>query len=316
MKKFYFVISFFISICFAFGQDVLNDYRSIGTGNWETITSWETYNGTSWIAASNYPGQITTTTNNIEVRLGHTITVTTNLVTDPMGTVTVNGTLVLDPPNNPREISLRTDLLEIGSSGILNFSGSQASLILPSGAALVFQNGGDIAGSCTPNNQIEIGGIVYAACRSNTTTVFTFGDVVAAGSTLNAQIITPNTLSVNEEICSTLTVEGSYTGPTNSGDIINYSWLVADPNGNIVATSLDSGTLNAVGQIASTNFTVTELGDYILSFEVSDGSFTNVETRTIIVTPDTQNPTASNPADINVQCLSDVPAVNTAVVTD
>ena len=33
------------------------DYRSIGSGNWNDATKWETYNGSSWITSSMYPGQ-------------------------------------------------------------------------------------------------------------------------------------------------------------------------------------------------------------------------------------------------------------------
>jgi hypothetical protein len=37
---------------------VAGDYRSIATGNWSSATTWEYYNGVTWIAATKYPGQV------------------------------------------------------------------------------------------------------------------------------------------------------------------------------------------------------------------------------------------------------------------
>ena len=69
-----------------------------------------------------------------------------------MGNVTVNGTLSLNPGSNPWEASLNTSSIDIdGGSALLDFASAQASLLLPAGASVIFQNGGDISGSCTPS---------------------------------------------------------------------------------------------------------------------------------------------------------------------
>lgn len=51
-------ILFFISILlqggFAFSQ-VLNDYRSVVTGNWNALATWQSYNGVAWVAATVLP---------------------------------------------------------------------------------------------------------------------------------------------------------------------------------------------------------------------------------------------------------------------
>src|SRR5437764_1147382 len=31
------------------------DYRSVTSGNWNSVSTWETYNGSAWIAASSTP---------------------------------------------------------------------------------------------------------------------------------------------------------------------------------------------------------------------------------------------------------------------
>src|SRR6478672_1739766 len=33
----------------------IGDYRSRQTGNWNSLNSWETFDGTSWISASTFP---------------------------------------------------------------------------------------------------------------------------------------------------------------------------------------------------------------------------------------------------------------------
>ncbi len=46
-----------IAISFSAFTQLAGDYRSIDNGNWNDPTNWETYNGSSWDAASTYPGQ-------------------------------------------------------------------------------------------------------------------------------------------------------------------------------------------------------------------------------------------------------------------
>lgn len=49
---------------------VTGDYRSIVNGNWSSVTSWESYNGSAWTAAASAP----TTTANVTILSGDTIT--------------------------------------------------------------------------------------------------------------------------------------------------------------------------------------------------------------------------------------------------
>ncbi|MCD8453948.1 hypothetical protein LNJ08_06035 [Tenacibaculum finnmarkense genomovar ulcerans] len=63
----------------------LNDYKTISSGNWTTIAVWQRYNGTSWVAATYYPGNGATNdvsiVNNNNILVGITIAGTINSVT-------------------------------------------------------------------------------------------------------------------------------------------------------------------------------------------------------------------------------------------
>ncbi|HXR79427.1 MAG TPA: fibronectin type III domain-containing protein [Saprospiraceae bacterium] len=57
MKKFIVVLIVSIVNSFSVSAQSPGDYRSIGSGNWNDPTKWETFNGSSWVAATTYPGQ-------------------------------------------------------------------------------------------------------------------------------------------------------------------------------------------------------------------------------------------------------------------
>ncbi len=68
------------------------DYRSKATGAWSSTSTWERFNGTSWIAATVAP---TSTDGVIEILSGHTVSITANVTVDQVvvdagGSLTVN----------------------------------------------------------------------------------------------------------------------------------------------------------------------------------------------------------------------------------
>jgi len=78
MKKFISVLITSILISVAVFAQSTGDYSSVGNGNWNDPTKWETYNGSSWAAASAYPGQnpgtgSVTITNNTEIKITATV---------------------------------------------------------------------------------------------------------------------------------------------------------------------------------------------------------------------------------------------------
>src|SRR3981081_3252787 len=50
--KFLAIALFFSS---ALAAQIAGDYRSVTSGNWNTVANWQTYNGASWVAASTFP---------------------------------------------------------------------------------------------------------------------------------------------------------------------------------------------------------------------------------------------------------------------
>jgi hypothetical protein len=67
------------------------DYRSKATGNWNSTSTWETYNGTSWVNASSTPSS---TDGVITVLSGHTVTVNASVTVDQV-VVSSGGTLTI-----------------------------------------------------------------------------------------------------------------------------------------------------------------------------------------------------------------------------
>jgi hypothetical protein len=71
MKKLLLLLLLFSTIA---GKVFSQDYRSASTGVWSTAATWQTWNGTAWVAATTAPNA----TNNVRILNGHTITVSTS----------------------------------------------------------------------------------------------------------------------------------------------------------------------------------------------------------------------------------------------
>jgi hypothetical protein len=115
------------------------DYRTVQSGNWSAISTWETYDGSAWVAASAAP---TSADQAISVEAGHTVTVTLSVTVDQLtvqstGAITINTTRTLTIANGAG-----TDYISYGTLtifGTLNVSGN-GSMILENLAIL--KNGG------------------------------------------------------------------------------------------------------------------------------------------------------------------------------
>src|ERR1700686_724778 len=71
--------------------DTAGDYRSTVSGNWNDIATWETFNGTTWVAASETP---TSADGVITIRDPHTVPGTADVSADQL-TIDAGGTLVV-----------------------------------------------------------------------------------------------------------------------------------------------------------------------------------------------------------------------------
>ena len=61
---------FLLFITVGSNAQVAGDYRTKATGNWTTISIWERFNGTAWVAALSLPAQ----TNDVTIQSGNTVT--------------------------------------------------------------------------------------------------------------------------------------------------------------------------------------------------------------------------------------------------
>ncbi len=278
---------FIINSSFA---QIAGDYRSTGTGDWQTTATWQTYVGplaTDWAAALKYPGQLGNEGSyKVTILTDHTVSINSNFVSTPMGEVIVFGILNLVGGSKNADIKLNTPLLLLASSipitdptsgGELRFNDQKVDFYLPTNAVLEILDGGNITGACSHNTEIYIGGRLIAVCNGGGGKVETFGEIVAGGGTLNANIDSPLHNSVHCQNTSQ-NLQGSYSGTVLTGEKVFFSGFITDPNGN---------TTDYIDTTEIIAYTYTEVGRYIFSFTVrttnSGSSFSNTETNIVTV---------------------------------
>ena len=118
MKKIILILIASIVISFSSSAQSVGDYRSIGNGNWNDATKWETYNGSSWVSTTTYPGQ-NPGTGKITI-MSETEIKITETVPHPVTTLSVS----IDDPN-------------ILPTGLLTFSAETAVSLAVSGDVII-----------------------------------------------------------------------------------------------------------------------------------------------------------------------------------
>ncbi|MDR3609494.1 MAG: hypothetical protein P4L27_02905, partial [Ignavibacteriaceae bacterium] len=120
------------------------DFQSAGSGNWGTLATWQTWNGTSWVAATSIPDSNITTGLLVTVLSGHNVTVAatigvSNVTINSGGTVTVtapavlyitksgmtvNGSLIIGgnaPTATPYTVTVTSGVLTVGGTGTVYY---------------------------------------------------------------------------------------------------------------------------------------------------------------------------------------------------
>jgi hypothetical protein len=179
---------------------VSGEYRSANSGNWNITSTWETYNGSAWVAASSTP---TSSDNVITILNGHTVTITSNLNVDQVvvnsgGQITINSGVVLTIANGAG-----TDL---DISGTLSNAGT---FTLSSGATFSAQSGANYI-----HNQ-NTGNIPIATWNTGSTCSIT-GVTVTLPANINQSFYNltyncPNQTSVENTQANLTTVNGNFT---------------------------------------------------------------------------------------------------------
>lgn len=294
-KKSFFLVFFVIFFITDSGIGIcqnIGDYRSVSSGNWVTLSTWERFNGTSWVIPSpseGSPGQYTGT-NTVTIQTGHNVTVgTSGISTQPMGVVIIqnNAQLYLNSTNTLTTYYFNTPILSVvGPNGSIYFNNKIKLVIATNGVIFVGSNG--LLGDCNNNVQIWIGNVQYAACAGAPGNIFTFAQVMAAnaGGTLNA------VLESNSPLCETGTINltGTYTGAI--GSIPTYNWVVSFPGGSDSTYNTQNVTIyNAQKGTYSATLTVTTI--------LNGTSYSSTKSITVLVNP---LPTLSGATQASYTC--------------
>ncbi|HEX5651595.1 MAG TPA: fibronectin type III domain-containing protein, partial [Chitinophagaceae bacterium] len=124
MKKFIFTLLVSTGFCFSISAQSTGDYRSVANGNWNDLTKWETYNGSSWVSSITYPGQNPGTgkviiTAETEIKI-------TGTVPYPAGLLIIDGFYYYDDNFN-----------EIYTYGTLRFAAENTAALIISGDIII-----------------------------------------------------------------------------------------------------------------------------------------------------------------------------------
>jgi hypothetical protein len=127
----------------------IGDYRTAGSGNWSSASTWDMYNGLIWTSALLPPSSLNGA---ITIRNGHTVTVTANTTVDDV-TINTGGTLLLAAN------TLTLDILGLGDlvcNGSLQVSGGDLNMSLTNtvtvNGSMLWTDGDVITGTINVNN--------------------------------------------------------------------------------------------------------------------------------------------------------------------
>ena len=287
MKTNFFSLAFLLLINIIYSQNI-GDFRSIASGDWNDSTKWQTYNGTNWVAATQYPGQTsgsyTVTIEEINASTPHIITIPTastysigNLVVK--GELTLNANLTL-PTTSSLIIDAGTVLLNANKVDLTLQANAQVNIINTGSGTCSGGSGingyGIISSNCNNNNSLIIGTITYSNCAGGGNSFAgDFCEVNESGGTINAvPAASASTICHNPLLNNNNTVTLTAAAKSNISNK-SYSW------------SVDSAPSGFIG-ITSTNtpsFVVDNLipGTYVFKLKITSGSYSPEGTVTVTV---------------------------------
>lgn len=172
IKTFTFLVG--LLFCVQIFSQNIGDYRSVQSGKWEAIATWQVYTASGWVAATQYPGK-----NSPNSDTNATVTIQAGTIVDnstapnslTFKDLNVNGTLSLY-----KDLTLTNTTNLYINGGTIFWMDNNVSLYLPANAAVYINgyngaNGIQSQGSCTNNRDLYIGGVKYSACNGGGNTV-------------------------------------------------------------------------------------------------------------------------------------------------
>jgi hypothetical protein len=248
------------------------DYRSVGSGNWTDSANWEVFDGTNWVAATTYPGEVGGT-NIVTIQNGNTISLGSTIPNAIGGLIVGDGAEGTDTLQITNTATLNTPFIDLQTGGVLIWT-SNVSFYLPAGAAL-FISGGilDNSGPCNASKRLVIGPQIYSTCNGGAGVDYTFEDLNNSGGSLSASP------SSNSPVCggSDLTLFANPSGAGSSG--ASFSWAITDPAGDPFSSTAENPVVSGLTPGTYTfEVTVTDAS----GFSYSDTTVAEVETGTAI----------------------------------
>lgn len=266
LKGFLTVVLFALAATIMNGQQA-GDYRSTGSGNWTNSGVWEVFNGTAWVAATTYPGQLPGT-NDVLIRGGNTIRLGST-IPNGIGTLRVGDGLgatdTLEVNNNA---FLNTPLIDLQTGGFAIWT-NNVTLTLPAGSAFMVSGGTlDDGKPCSAAKRLVIGSRIYSTCNGGAGADYSFQELNDAGGSL---AVSPTS---NSPVCegTGLTLFANPSGAGSAG--ATFSWTGAGPGGYTFSSALENPVIAGLAA-----------GSYTFSITITDSSgFTSSSTLTAEVT--------------------------------
>ncbi|WP_161436375.1 BspA family leucine-rich repeat surface protein [Poritiphilus flavus] len=175
-----------------------------------------------------------------------------------------------------------------------------------------------ISAQCTaPASDITVVTDEADNCTANPTVTF-ISDVSDGNS--NPETIT-RTYRITDEagnstdVTQTITVDDT-TAPTASNPATVSVQCASNPPVPDISVVTDAADNCGTPTVAYVGDNTSNPESIIRTYSVTDGAGNNINVTQLITVSDTTSPTASDPAAVSVQCASDVPAADIAVVTD
>ena len=281
MVKFYFnkkaLFALFL-LCFFFLSQAQNkgDFRSVANSDWTTLSTWQVFDGSTWVSATQYPGEIPIyagfTNYKVTISAGTNVSVNKTLVVNT-GNVTVIGTLTL--------------MANFTCSGADRFIIDHGIVFFKKGAELHLKTTADLIidiatdnvtndylglhalnydiNECNNNSALYIGTIKYAACvGKGNTAAGTFTHVNSIGGSVLAAVgATPSAICFSED--QPIVISGSSIQSLNTLNITYDLKLTSKP----VGSSFTFSDIYGLTYKPSVTISPKDIGDYIFTLTVN-----------------------------------------------
>lgn len=230
------------------------DFRSVGSGNWTDSGNWETYNGTAWVAATSYPGEVPGT-NDVYIIGGATIDLGGTIPSAISSLIVGDGTGGTDTLRITNTANLNTPLIDLQTGGLAIWTGNYT-FTLPSGAVFKISGGTlDDGNPCSAAKRLVIGSQIYSTCNGGAGADYSFEDLNTSGGSLSVSPSSDSPVCEGEDL-------NLFANPSGAGASgASFSWAGSGPG----SYSFSSSDQNPV---------VTGLvpGNYTFTVTITDSS--------------------------------------------